>query len=415
MERGGIRISGPRPKNLTIDKIVAPGSPPGMAPDPMNDHAPAPPLQTVVRAGAGLRSRFGTPAAWTAAAPGRVNLIGEHVDYSGGLVLPIAIDRWALAVAAPARGPATRVFSIDLDRMESTDDPPAGSSALAAVIRRFPADVPPLDIALTSDVPRGAGLSSSAAVEVALATVLEAATDERLHPRDKARLCQLAEHDVGVPCGIMDMYAATSAEPMCALSIDCETLVTRAVPLPPPEDFAVVVINTKVNRTLAVTAYAERREACAQVAAQLDIANLRAADRTMIDRASLSLVHRRRAEHVVAENDRTRRAVEMLERGDLAAFGDLLFASHDSLRVLYEVSCPELDTIVDAARRLRDDGVGVIGARMTGAGFGGCAIVVCRGGAVAETARQIRAAFVSAYGREVAPFVVRAVGGSAVL
>ncbi len=380
----------------------------------MLTQAPEPPSATLARARAGLASRFGAEAEWIATAPGRVNLIGEHVDYSDGLVLPIAIDRWAVAAAGAARDGKTRIFAIDLDRVVTEDD----GSALASIVRRFTAiagAVPALDVAITSDVLRGAGLSSSAAVEVALATALEAAAGRRLDPRDKARLCRQAEHDAGVPCGIMDMYVATRAEPGCALLIDCASLESRAIPLPPPERLSVVVVDTGVDRSLGATAYADRRAACANVAGILGVPSLRHADRAMLDDAALPEVDRRRAVHVIDENDRTRRAVQALDGGDLLTFGDLMFASHESLRDRYEVSCPELDTVVATAREIRDGGGGVFGARMTGAGFGGCAIVACAGDAVGDASGRIRAAFRSAHGRDVDPFVVRAVGGCSVV
>jgi len=211
------------------------------------------------------------------------------------------------------------------------------------------------------------------------------------------------------------MLVAASADPGCALLIDGESLATRSIPLPPPARLSIVVANTGVDRTLAGSAYADRRAACERVAEALGASSLRRVDRGTLETAELAPADRRRALHVVAENERTHRAVEALEGEDLAGFGDLLFASHESLRDLYEVSCPELDTVVESARALREASTGVYGARMTGAGFGGCAIVACTGDAIADVTARLRADFRAAHGRDIEPFAVRAVGGSRAL
>ena len=241
--------------------------------------------------------RFGRAPRWLAVAPGRVNLIGEHTDYSGGYVLPLAIDRQVVIAAAPAAADSGRVraYSASLDasvdiRLDGSEVPgePAWANYLRGVVSAFGQRglvLPPIDAAIISDVPLGGGLSSSAALEVAMATLLEAVTGAVLEPREKARLCRQAEHEfAGVPCGLMDQLASVMGDEAGALLIDCRFEVVRVVPFADP-DVSVLVCNTNVKHALADGAYARRRTECAEAARQLGVPTLRDATPAMVEAA----------------------------------------------------------------------------------------------------------------------------------
>jgi galactokinase len=375
------------------------------------------------RATAAFLSAFGREPAWGASAPGRVNLIGEHTDYNEGFVLPIAIDRVCVAVGGPASvGGRTRIVASDIGQEVEVDLSRAvevgegagmvahGSWAsyvagVAAQFQRLGArDLPNLDIAIASSVPLGGGLSSSAAVEVAVATLLEQATGLVLGPRDKALLCQRAEHEfAGVPCGIMDQFVSVMGREGHALLIDCRSQQATPIPMPPPEQARVVVINSNVRHALAGGEYAARRMACESAAAVLGVTALRDADLARIEgaRDRLSDVEFRRARHVVTENARTLEAVKALRAGDLARMGRLMRESHESLRVDYEVSCAELDTLVE----LGSEVPGVFGARMTGGGFGGCVVMLVKASDAENLIAGVLPAYARRSGRQGAAFI----------
>ncbi|MCH8822315.1 MAG: galactokinase [Planctomycetes bacterium] len=372
-------------------------------------------------------SRFGRPPRFGAAAPGRVNLIGEHTDYNNGFVLPMAIDRWAIVVADLTPANNSTLWAIDLDQTVQCDfadlrSPIAGSFAnyLLGVVDQFAKrgdSIPNLDLALTSTVPIGAGLASSAAIEVATATLLAEVVGAKLDPIEKALLCQRAEHTFpGTPCGIMDMLIATLAQPNHALLIDCQSNTAEPVPLPPADSVTVLIANTNVHHDLAASAYAARRESCRSAAAKLGLATLREASATMgispiFSGRGLTDRESRCAEHVVCENERVLSAAAALGRGDLETVGGLMFDSHASLRDLYDVSCPELDLLVEVAAQMRSDG-SVFGARMTGGGFGGCAVLFCRADAVTTVSDALADRFSSRFTRPATLFTVAAVGAS---
>jgi galactokinase len=390
--------------------------------------------QVLARAKAEFTRRFGSEPAFAAAAPGRVNLIGEHTDYTGGLVLPVAIDRVCVAVGGPAAEPArSRVVAADLGEDASIDwrgpitmgesDRPGewrrGSwlSYVAGVAAEFREAMSPralsnLDVVIASSVPVGSGLSSSAAIEVATATLLEAAVGVTLGPRDKALLCQRAEHRyAGVPCGIMDQFISVMGREGHALLIDCRSQEPTLVPMPPPARAVLVVIDTCVRHALASGEYAARRAACEAAAARLG-ASLRDASLEQVIAAFPSgdpLLPI--ARHIVTENQRTLEAADALRTGDLEWMGWLMAESHASLRDYYRVSCPELDTAVAAASRVP----GVFGARMTGGGFGGCAIALVKPEAVGALTDHVRGRYAAAHGRECRVFATRVSAGAAAL
>lgn len=381
------------------------------------------PLSRAVRE---FRERFGRDPTHAADAPGRVNLIGEHTDYNGGFVLPMAIDRRTAIVAAPNDVDCSTLISLEGGHAVEVDL----AGALAPTPGRFPthvlgvvdqfrrrgSHVPNLDLVVASSVPIGAGLSSSAALEVAMATLLERLCTTRLEPWEKAQLCQQAEHEFGgTPCGIMDMLIAIQGIEGHALLIDCLSNQIRPVPLPPPNQVAILVADTSVKHELARGEYARRRAGCEAAAKMLGVMSLRETASGSVDFSMLSEPLSRLAAHVVGENQRTLLAAAALKTGDLAALGELMFQSHASLRDHYQVSCAELDCLVDAAAELRTSGGGVIGARMTGGGFGGCAVIVCRRDSVQRAITHLRGRFGDRFGRDPMIFAVRADAGAASL
>jgi galactokinase len=343
-----------------------------------------------------FRRRFGRSPQWLAAAPGRVNLIGEHTDYNDGFVLPMAIERYVVMAASPAGedgmggdGKSVRLHSSAVhepERFRVGDDDFRQLAPWARYVygvmvgcREQGLDMPALDVLIDSTVPLGGGLSSSAALEVATATLLEAVTGQRLDPIAKARLCQKAEHQyAGVPCGIMDQFTSVLGQAGQLLLLDCRSTQIRMVPLTDPE-VEVLIVNTNVKHELTGGEYAQRRSQCEAAARAMGVASLRDATLDTLRQyaATLEPVLHRRARHVIGENDRTTAAAECLARGQWAEVGRLMYASHASLRDDYEVSCEELDVLVELAQQHGSDGA-VIGSRMTGGGFGGCTVSLVR-------------------------------------
>jgi galactokinase len=359
--------------------------------------------------------RFGRPPRFGAIAPGRVNLIGDHTDYNMGFVLPIAIDRHTIALADWSQSESSTLCAPDVDQELTLDvrqplAPISGGFAnyVLGVMREFQERSDALrnvDLLITGNLPRGAGLSSSASVEVAIATLLEQMLDVSIAPLEKALLCQRAEHRfAGVPCGIMDMLVIAAACADHALLIDCRSLHHEAVGFPDAHRAALLVFNTGVERSLTGGAYARCREACEEAARELGVRWLRDATVEMIEHSQLQGDCRSKALHVVQEHQRVALAAEALRQGDLATLGELMFVSHRSLRELFEVSVPELDVIVDAAR----EHATVWGARMTGAGLGGCAIVLCSADAANAIAARIASAFERQFSRAPAYFITGA-------
>jgi len=309
-------------------------------------------------------------------APGRVNLLGEHTDYNDGYVLPIAIAQRTRVTLRRSHDPLFAVHAAALDATArfALDEPPAELFARYVYGCLFEAravgiNVPPLAIRIESEVPMGVGLSSSAALEVATLRALRELTRQ---PLDDVRIAQLAQRaeieHTGVRCGIMDQMASSLADTEHALLLDTRTLERRLVPLPP--DSAVLVLDSGIARTLAGSGYNQRRAECEEAARRLgvralrDVAHAHAAD-------ALPETLRRRVRHVVTENQRVLQAVDC---GDARAFGALMNASHASLRDDYEVSVAALDRLV----ALLQAQPAVYGARLTGAGFGGACVALCR-------------------------------------
>jgi len=332
---------------------------------------------------------FGGPPPRLAEAPGRVNLIGEHTDYNDGFVLPMGIARHAVVAFRPRADRRLRAASVAFDETRTVDidtlAPGGGGghwmdyvAGVAWALRQDGRDVRGADLAVAGDVPIGAGLSSSAALEVAVARALCAASSLPWDAVEMARLCQRAENAyVGMNCGVMDQFAASASAEGHALLLDCRSLKTEAVPL--PAGAAAVVMDTGVRRSLAGSAYNDRRRSCEEAVAVLrgaspDVRALRDVTAALLEaeRGHLDPVAFKRAAHVVVENFRPVQMAAALRAGDLATAGRLMNESHASLRDLYEVSCAELDAMVEIAQAQ----AGCLGARMTGAGFGGCAVAL---------------------------------------
>ena len=369
---------------------------------------------------------FGHEPRWLVAAPGRVNLIGEHTDYNDGFVLPMAIERHIVIagdtnssheVTLHSMTPGeTATFSL---RPKVQPGAPAWSNYVRGVIAGFqerPKRLLGFDAVIASNLPYGGGLASSAALEVAAATLLEAMTGQALDPIKKALLCQQAEHQfAGVPCGIMDQFTSILGQPDRALLLDCRSHTTTPVALTNP-DVTVLIINTNVRHKLAESEYAKRRAQCETAAKVLKVPALRDATLEALSAAESTLepVVFRRARHVITENARTCQAARAFQTSDWAALGQLMQASHDSLRDDYEVSCPELDVVVKLTRETGEPG-GVIGSRMTGGGFGGCVVSLVRTEAVQQMTRSLDAAYEKKTGQQATIFSSRPAAGARVL
>jgi len=369
------------------------------------------------KAARSFSEHYGSDPAYIVAAPGRVNLIGEHTDYNDGFVLPSAIDRQVVLAAAPRQDDTVHLHALDLGESAEfslSHIPPAEGSwsdyerGVAWALEAAGYALRGLDLVVTSDVPIGAGLSSSAAIELATAHAFELAGGWSIGGVQRALLCQKAENEyVGMRCGIMDQYVISLGEADHALLIDCRSLAYRAIPL--AADALLVICDTRKRRGLVDSDYNTRRQECERGAQALGVRALR--DVTLEELESrrdvLEPVAYRRCRHVVTENARVLGAVEALESGDLAAFGRLMNASHVSLRDDYEVTGPELDAMVEAAWGID----GVLGARMTGAGFGGCTVNLVQPAALRTFLARVPAEYTARTGLVPEIYVCRAAEG----
>ena len=371
-----------------------------------------------------FRTIFGSSPEVVVRAPGRVNLIGEHTDYNDGFVLPVAIDRCIEFAGRQRADRRVRAHSVDfqysvefsLDDIQK-DPKHTWSNYLRGVSKFLEEDGHRLsgaDVVFGGNVPREAGLSSSAAVEVAAAVFWMKLLKLELDPVYVVKLSRRAENQfVGVPCGIMDQFISALGRQDHALFLDCRDLTYRHVPL--RNDVKIVVCDTGVKRALARSEYEVRLKQCRQAVAQiattgLAVKSLRDVELADLEtaRGALSELLLRRARHVVSENQRTLEAVKVLGEGDLERFGELMNASHESLRDDYEVSSKELDVLVELAWKQP----GVLGARMTGAGFGGCTVNLVRANAAEAFAEAIRKGYQQVLGLKAEVYICQAANGA---
>ncbi len=378
---------------------------------------------TLKRAAGLFRATFGVAPQAAASAPGRVNLIGEHTDYNGGPVLPVAVAARTVVAVGPAPDGLLEVISSRdgaLARIAYREANPEGwgwgwGVYMAGVMRELRAlgaapDAGGARVAVASDVPVGAGLASSAALTVAAAKALSLLAGVRLGRRSLAGVAFRAEHDhTGVACGIMDQMVAALARPGRALLLECASVASRYIPV----RARLLLVDTGVRRDLAAAAFNERRAECDAAVARLKLelpelmwlASWPAAWLPRLKRA-LPEPLKSRALHVVGETARTRFGAQLLARGRLKQFGELLFESHESCRRLYDCSAPELDLVVATARR-----VGALGARLTGAGWGGAVLLLVDRRREARVIAAVQRAFLRAFGREPPVSVVQPSAG----
>ena len=357
-------------------------------------------------------ARFGIAPVWLAAAPGRVNLIGEHTDYNGGFVFPMAIERYTVIAAGPRRDAPGRaiLYSEIFDEsgefgLAEKDTPSeevswrsyVGGTIACALEKGLRPE--PFQGVILSNVPLGGGLSSSASLEVAVATLVEAASGRKIDPVEKALLCQKAEHEYAfMPCGIMDQFISAMGEEGHAMLLDCRSFQRQSVPLDSP-DVVVLVINSNVKHTLSGSEYPQRRDDCARAARLLGTELLRDADLAALEGAREKITAEpdgeriyRRARHFLTEEERTARFADALRRGDYTAAGREMYDGHRSLKEDYEVTCPETDLLIELAARLGLEN-GIYGARMTGGGFGGSVVALADRGKAPAAAQRIAARY----------------------
>ena len=360
---------------------------------------------------------FGAKPGFIVRSPGRVNLIGEHTDYNDGFVLPLAIDRSTWLAVSPRTDKHVRLYSTDFK--ESAEFPlaelktkkPDWAEYAKGVAEQLQGEKVPLqgfDAVIATDVPVGAGLSSSASFSLGIARAFHAVSGFAWDSARMARLCQRVEKErIGVNCGIMDQLIVASALDGQAMQLDCRSLATKTAPL--PAGYAVVILDTRKSRTLAGSAYNERRAQCEIAARFFGAKALRDVTVPQISAAEgkLDSLIWRRARHVVTENDRVAQAMVAMHAGDAVKLGQLMNASHESLRTDYEVSCAELDEITTLARAQP----GCVGARMSGAGFGGCGVALVRTERAAALATIVTGGFLKRFGVSPAIYVTKASAG----
>jgi galactokinase len=381
-----------------------------------------------------FKQQFGAEPDYIARAPGRVNLIGEHTDYNDGFVFPVAIDREMIIAARPKadrKDLGMRVYSMDYDQLDEFNYTKLERSAdhpwidylrgMMSIWQACAFKVRAFEAVLSGNVPQGAGLSSSAAYEVAVGKLLDEMMASGIPPKQLAMLAQKAENRfIGVQCGIMDQFISAVGRADSALLIDCRTLQFRAVPLRLAEQKAAIVITeTGVQRGLVDSEYNARRAECAEGVKLLSkklktelkaLRDVSLADFKKHEKALPETVAKR-CRHVITENNRVLDSVEALEKGKLDAFGKLMNASHASLRDDFEVSCKELDVLAELTQKHE----GVYGARITGAGFGGCTVAIMDEDAVASYEAKVIPAYEKATGKQARVFVCKAVGGASMI
>lgn len=368
-----------------------------------------------------FQEEFNAAPRYIVRAPGRVNLIGEHTDYNEGFVLPMAIDRATWIAFSPRNDGHVRAHSVDFDEtlefslghFENTDQGWLEYvKGMAWVLQAAGYRLTGWNGTIAGDVPVGAGLSSSASIELAVARAFATISDIPWNPPVIAQLAQRAENEwVGMNCGIMDQMISAAGVAGTALLIDCRSLQTRNVPLPP--DTVIVVLDTATRRGLVDSAYNERRKQCEDAARAFNVPALRDVSLAEFERRAHELdeVTRRRARHVISENERTLAAADAMNAGDAARMGELMNASHISLRDDFEVSSDALNLMVEQAQQQP----GCYGARMTGAGFGGCAVALVQAAAASDFAAAVGQGYRQAANLEPSIYICQPAAGAEVI
>jgi galactokinase len=359
--------------------------------------------------------------------PGRVNIIGEHTDYNNGFVLPAAIDKAVIVAVVPRDDDRIRLYSGEFDErfdtliseMQPTDRIwPNYILGVADQLRKRGYALRGFDLAIDGDVPIGSGLSSSAAVECATAFALNELFSLNIGKKDLAFIAQKAEHEFAkVLCGIMDQFASVFGKKDHVIRLDCQSLEYEYVPLR-MEGFRIVLLNTNVKHSLGSSEYNTRRQQCESGVALVkahhpEVNSLRDVSLAQLDRyvAPVDPLVYRRCKYVVEENERLLSGCEDLKAGNVEALGKKMFMSHEGLSREYEVSCAELDLLVDAVR----NHPGVLGARMMGGGFGGCTINLVKEDAIEELIREVAASYSKMMGKELTPYIARIEDGTSII
>jgi len=398
-------------------------------------------------------SQYGIAPTWIVAAPGRVNLIGEHTDYNDGFVLPMAIERYTIiaasrlvsgdkqsaasrlvsgdkqSAAAPSEENTTTIFSVNKNEhvsilTDGSSQPPdqvIWSSYVQGTVQyavEAGLRAKPFWAVINSDVPLGGGLSSSASLEVAVCTLIEAMTGQQFDPVQKALICQKAEHHYAkMPCGIMDQLIAVLGQSGHAMLLDCRSKQPTMIPMDDPS-VSVLIINSNVKHELTGSEYPDRRRQCEKAAKLLDVPMLRDATLPMLESARNRFDQEpdgercyRRARHVITENDRTVAMASALTHRDWTTCGQLMGASHLSMKDDFEITCPEIDCLVEITQSVQ----GVIGSRMTGGGFGGCTVSLIETSRTTAILAEITERYRSATGIEPTAFVTQPGQGARVV
>ncbi|HEY4870941.1 MAG TPA: galactokinase [Candidatus Dormibacteraeota bacterium] len=373
------------------------------------------PHQLDERARNGFRQAFGYPPGAVAVAPGRMNIIGEHTDYNEGFVLPAAIDRHVAVALRLRRDGRVALRSdryqaaIDLDALPSRRQGNWGDYlvGVAREIDKHHGAGPGFDVFVASDLPVGSGLSSSGALEVAGAVAMLAARGIEMPALEIARLCQTAENVfVGARTGIMDQFTALKARGGNAILLDCRSMQEEQVPLPDGR-LAWLLADSRVHHELAASAYNQRRAECEAAARAMGLSSLRDATEPDLERIA-NPIERHRARHVVTENARVLRAADALRRRAPRGLGPILYASHESLRLDFAVSCRELDCLVELAAGMSQ----VIGARMMGGGFGGCVLVLLEATGTDDVEQHLAEGYADEFHKSPEFYRVRSVDGA---